>query len=69
MCIRDSVCTALLAIPPYVPVLADILSLAAPEPRAWLIIAAMSLAPLLIIQAAALLRRGIWRPASGNANP
>jgi Ca2+-transporting ATPase len=43
-------CTALLAAPPYLTPLADILHLARPDLSMWLIILGMSLAPLAAVQ-------------------
>jgi len=45
-----ALCTALLAIPPYVAPLAHVLHLAPPTPAMWAIIFSMSLAPLLVAQ-------------------
>ena len=44
-------CTALLALPPYVPPLAHVLHLAPPTLAMWVIIFVMSLAPLIVAQA------------------
>jgi Ca2+-transporting ATPase len=47
-----ALCTLLLAVPPYVPALAHILHLVPPTPIMWAVVAAMSLAPLLVVQTA-----------------
>ena len=44
-------CTALLAVPPYLPPLAHVLHLAPPTLAMWAIILGMSLAPLIVAQA------------------
>jgi Ca2+-transporting ATPase len=49
-----ALCTALLAVPPYVTPLAHVLHLAPPTPAMWAIVFAMSLAPLLVVQAVTL---------------
>ena len=46
-------CTALLAVPPYLASLPDILHLAQPDLSMWIIIVGMSLAPLLVGQCVA----------------
>ncbi len=56
-------CTALLVAPAYLPLLAHVLHLASPDRRMWMVIVAMSLAPLLIGQVAALILRR-HRPGS-----
>ncbi len=38
---------ALLAAPPYLPAIADVMSLTPPTPAMWAIILGMSIAPLL----------------------
>ena len=43
-------CTALLALPPYWPAMAEVLHLAQPNPGTWTIVAVSSVAPLLLIQ-------------------
>ncbi len=48
-----ALCAALLVIPPYVPPLAQILSLAPPTPAMWGVVLAMSLAPLVVAQTVA----------------
>ena len=50
-------CTALLAAPPYLAPLADILHLARPDLSMWLIILGMSLAPLVAVQCVAHVRK------------
>ncbi len=45
-------CAALLAIPPYVSVVTQVLHLAPPDMAMWAIILALSLAPTIVIQAA-----------------
>ena len=50
-------CTALLAVPPYLASLADILHLARPDLPMWIIILGMSLAPLLVGQCVAHVRK------------
>jgi len=54
-------CTVLLAVPPYWPLLAHVLGLVAPNAAMWAVVLAMSLAPLVVTQAVMLLvgrRRG-----------
>jgi P-type Ca2+ transporter type 2C len=53
-------CTALLALPPYWPPLAQVLGLVRPDATMWAIVLAMSLAPLLVMQIVLLVigRRG-----------
>ncbi len=46
-----ALCAALLAAPPYIPPVADVLHLAPPTAAMWAIILALSLAPMLVIQA------------------
>jgi Ca2+-transporting ATPase len=48
-------CTLLLALPPYWPPLAYVLGLTPPNAAMWAVILAMSLAPLIVIQAVTLL--------------
>lgn len=48
-------CTVLLAVPPYVPPLAEVLHLSPPTPAMWAVILGLSLAPLLVSQAVSLL--------------
>ena len=57
-----ALCTALLAVPPYVPLLAGTLMLAPIGLQAWSVVAAMSLAPLVLLQA---LEQGSRRPRAG----
>lgn len=57
-----ALCTALLAVPPYVPLLADTLMLAPIGLQAWSVVAAMSLAPLVLLQA---LKQVSRRPRAG----
>lgn len=45
-----ALCSALLAIPPYVAPLAHVLHLAPPTPAMWAIIFGMSLTPLIVVQ-------------------
>jgi Ca2+-transporting ATPase len=52
-----ALCSALLAAPAYLPAFAHVLRLAPPDRRMWTIILAMSLAPLLVGQIAALILR------------
>jgi Ca2+-transporting ATPase len=52
-----ALCTALLAAPAYLPIFAHVLRLAPPDRQMWTVILGMSLAPLLIGQAAALVTR------------
>jgi Ca2+-transporting ATPase len=52
-----ALCTLLLAMPPYVPSLAHVLHLAPPTPAMWAIISAMSVAPLLVVQAVTIATR------------
>ncbi len=47
-------CMALLAAPPYLPAIADIMSLTPPTPAMWAIIVGMSIAPLIVTQAVTL---------------
>jgi P-type Ca2+ transporter type 2C len=54
-------CIILLAVPPYVPTMANILHLAAPNATMWGIVFVMSLAPMLIIQASMLVLRWFSR--------
>ncbi len=53
-----ALCAALLAVPPYVPPLARVLGLVPPSAAMWTVILAMSLAPLVLIQAVTLLLPG-----------
>ncbi len=46
-----ALCSALLVAPPYIPPIADVLHLAPPTAAMWAIILALSLAPMLVIQA------------------
>jgi Ca2+-transporting ATPase len=46
-----ALCTALLAIPPYLPPVAYVLHLAPPTPAMWVIILALSVAPMIVTQA------------------
>jgi P-type Ca2+ transporter type 2C len=48
-------CTALLAVPPYLTSVAHVLHLAPPTPTMWAIILALSVAPLVVTQAVTLL--------------
>ena len=48
-----ALCTVLLAAPPYIPTVADVLHLAPPSAAMWAIILVLSLLPTLVIQAAA----------------
>lgn len=50
-------CALLLVVPPHVPALAEVLRLTPPTPAMWALVLAMSLAPLLLTQAVAMLRR------------
>lgn len=52
-------CSALLVVPPHVPVLAGVLNLTRPTPAMWALVLAMSLAPLVLIQAGAALRAAL----------
>ncbi|MEJ2623544.1 MAG: HAD-IC family P-type ATPase [Pseudolabrys sp.] len=47
-----ALCSALLVAPPYIPPIADVLHLAPPTAVMWAIILALSLAPMIVIQAA-----------------
>jgi Ca2+-transporting ATPase len=47
-----ALCTALLAVPPYLPPVAEVMHLAPPTPAMWAIVLVMSIAPLIVIQAA-----------------
>ncbi len=49
-----ALCSALLVIPPYTPLLSDLLQLAPPDFSMWAVILASSLAPLVLIQAVTL---------------
>ncbi|WP_199540057.1 cation-translocating P-type ATPase [Paraburkholderia kururiensis] len=49
-----SLCTVLLVVPPYLPAVASVMNLAPPTLLMWAIILAMSIAPLVAIQAVAL---------------
>ena len=55
-------CTALLAAPPYLPPMAEVMQLAPPTPAMWAVILGMSIAPLVMTQTLTLtvmaLRRG-----------
>ena len=55
-------CTALLAAPPYLPPMAEVMHLAPPTPAMWAVILGMSIAPLVMTQTLTLtvmaLRRG-----------
>ena len=44
-------CTVLLAVPPYLPPVADVLHLVPPSPTMWVTILGLSVAPFLVIQA------------------
>jgi len=46
-----ALCTALLALPPYIEPLASVLRLTPPTPAMWFTILAMSLVPLIVSQA------------------
>ncbi len=54
-------CTALLAIPPYVAPLADVLHLAPPTAAMWSVILGLSLAPLILSQIVTALVPARWR--------
>ncbi|WP_338466113.1 cation-transporting P-type ATPase [Novosphingobium sp. ZN18A2] len=56
-----ALCTALLAIPPYLPGLAGILGLARPDASMWAVIVAASCAPVVLIQAAMMAIHGLRR--------
>jgi Ca2+-transporting ATPase len=47
-----ALCALLLALPPYTPALARVLHLTPPTPAMWAVVMLMSLAPLLLVQAA-----------------
>ncbi len=47
-----ALCTALLAVPPYLPPVAEVMHLAPPTPAMWAVVLVMSIAPLIVIQAA-----------------
>ncbi|MBS0518878.1 MAG: cation-transporting P-type ATPase [Proteobacteria bacterium] len=47
-------CTMLLAVPPYLPPMAEVMHLAPPTPAMWAVILGMSIAPLVAIQAVTL---------------
>ena len=48
-------CSALLVIPAYLPPFAHLLQLATPDRGMWLIVLAMSLAPVVVVQGATVL--------------
>ncbi len=54
-----TLCTVLLAAPPYIPTVADVLHLAPPTAAMWAIILGLSLAPLLVIQAVTILTKAL----------
>ena len=43
-------CTALLAVPPYLPPMAEVMHLTPPTPAMWAVILGMSIAPLIVTQ-------------------
>ncbi len=55
-----ALCTALLAVPPYLPPVAYVLHLAPPSPAMWAIIVALSAAPMIVTQAVTLVLAA-WR--------
>ena len=55
-----ALCTALLAIPPYLPPVAYVLHLAPPTPTMWVIILALSAAPMMVTQTVMLVLAA-WR--------
>ena len=59
-----ALCTALLALPPYVPPLAHVLHLVPPTPAMWAVVFAMSMVPVIVMQAVLLVlaRRGARHP-------
>ncbi|WP_126979449.1 cation-translocating P-type ATPase [Frigidibacter oleivorans] len=64
-------CTALLAVPPYVGPLADLFGLTPPDARAWALILGLSLAPLAVEEAARRMRprRPVAREGRGASDP
>jgi Ca2+-transporting ATPase len=44
-------CAALLAVPPYLAAMADVMQLVPPTPAMWAIILGASVAPLIVMQA------------------
>jgi Ca2+-transporting ATPase len=55
-------CTALLAVPPYVAPMAHVLHLAPVTPMMWAVILALSTGPLLVVQVITLLMSWRTRP-------
>jgi len=56
-----ALCTALLAVPPYLPPVAYVLHLAPPTLAMWVIIIALSAAPMIVTQAVTVVLAA-WRP-------
>ncbi len=54
-------CTALLAAPPYVALLADLMQLTPPTPTMWATILGMSVTPLVITQTVTLMAVALRR--------
>jgi len=49
-------CTALLAVPPYVAPMAQVMHLAPPTATMWAVVLGLSLVPMLVVQAVLLVR-------------